>query len=156
GAGPEAVRVTAAEVSANFLKVMGNAPGFGRDFAPDEDLPGRNGIAVVGYTFWQQFFGGDPRVLGKVIELNGTPLTVVGVAQAGFEYPGKTAVWTPTVFDQRKIPKSGVYYREIARLKPGLALSQASQIFRAEVSRLNPDLLKPPVASGYSKPAPKL
>jgi len=157
GAGPEAARVTASEVSASFLKVMGSEPGFGRGFMADEDLPGHDDVAVIGYAFWQQFFGGDPRVLGKIIELNGTPLKVVGVAQAGFEYPGKTAVWVPTAFDLPKIAKSGVvFYREIARLKPGLTLPQASQMFRAEVSRLNPDLLKPAGSSGFVRPLPKL
>jgi predicted permease len=157
GSGPEAVRVTVAEVSAGFLKVMGSAPGLGRDLAPDEDLPGRNDIAVIGYGFWQQFFGGDPGVLGKTIELNGAPLKIVGVARVGFEYPGKTAVWTPTAFEPQRIPKYGVlYYRQIARLKPRLALGQASQRFRADLSRLKPDLLKPAAGNGFVKREPRL
>lgn len=157
GAGPDAVRVTVAEVSANFLEVMGKAPGWGRGFAPEEDLPGRDGVAIIGYGLWQQFFGGDPRVLGKTIELNGAPLKIVGVAQAGFEYPRKTAVWVPTAFDLSNIAKSGVvYYRQVARLKPRLTLPQATQLFKAEVSRLKPDLLKPAALSGFVRPLPKL
>ncbi|MBS1876656.1 MAG: ABC transporter permease [Acidobacteria bacterium] len=157
GAGPEAARVTVAEVSAGFLNVMGRAPGFGRGFLPDEDLPGHDDVAVIGYALWQQLFGGDPSVLGKTIELNGTPLKVVGVAPAGFEYPGKTAVWAPMAFDLPKIAKSGVvFYREIVRLKPGLTLAQAAQMFRAEVSRLNPNLLKPASSSGFVRPPPTL
>jgi putative ABC transport system permease protein len=157
GAGPEGARVTASEVSAGFLQVMGSTPAFGRGFMPDEDVPGHDDVAVIGYAFWQQFFGGDPRVLGKTIELNGTPVKVVGVAPAGFEYPGKTAVWVPMAFDLQKIAKYGVvFYREVARLKPGLTHSQGSQIFRAEVSRLNPDLLKPAAFGEFVRPLPKL
>src|SRR5207253_2601957 len=85
------------------------------------------------------------------------PFRVVGVAQVGFDYPGKAVVWVPTAFDLQKIAKSGVvYYRDIARLKPGITLAQGSQRFRVEVSRLNPDLLKPAAVSGFVKPLPTL
>ena len=74
GLANQAERVEIAEVSANFFALLGCQAAFGRTFAPDEDLPGRDGVAVIGHAFWQQFFGADPRVLGATIYLNGTRL----------------------------------------------------------------------------------
>lgn len=157
GAGDAAARVTVAEVSASFFHVLGSTPQFGRGFLLDEDVPGREGVAVIGHGFWQSFFGGDPRALGRTIEVNGTPLKIIGVARPGFEYPGKTAVWVPMAFDLPRIAKSGVVlYRQIARLKPGLTLRQASQVFTADIAHRNPGLLKPESSGGFSRPLPKL
>ena len=129
----QAERVEIAEVSANFFALLGCQPAFGRTFAPDEDLPGRDGVAVIGHAFWQQFFGGDPRVLGATIYLNGAPATVIGVASATLDFPGKTAVWTPTLFDYEHLPKSGVFYAQtIGRLRNGLAVARANAMFQAE------------------------
>lgn len=66
-----ATRVKVAEVSANFLKVLGTEPLLGRDFMASEDVPGHDGVAVISYGFWQQFFGADPNVLGRTIHANG-------------------------------------------------------------------------------------
>ena len=129
-------RVHVAETTANFLRMLGTEPEFGRGFSADEDIPGQNGVAVIGYGLWQQLFGSDPRVLGSTIRLNGVPLTVVGVAPRSLDYPDKTAVWTPTAFDADRIPKvSPALYQTIGRLKPGVSMAQASGMFQAEVLR---------------------
>jgi predicted permease len=132
----EAARVRVTETTANFFRMLGTEPEFGRGFADDEDIPGRNNVAVIGYGLWQRFYGGDPRVLGSSIRLNGVPLTVIGVAPQGIDYPEKTAVWTPTVFDLERIPKAGPFgWRTIGRLKPGVSLARATALFEAEVLR---------------------
>jgi hypothetical protein len=71
-----------------------------RGFAADEDIAGRDAVAIIGNGLWQQFFGSDPQVLGANIRVNGIPLTVIGVAPQGFDCPGEAALWTPTVFDR--------------------------------------------------------
>ena len=73
----------------------------GRSFSADEDVPGRDDVAVIGYGLWRQMTGGDPRVLGTTIRLNGMPLTVIGVAPPGFDYPDKSVAWTPSVHDSQ-------------------------------------------------------
>lgn len=139
----DAFRVGVAETSANFFSLLGANPVIGRSFAPDEDILGHNAVAVISYSLWQQFFGGDPAVLNKSININGRPLDVVGVAPASFDYPGKTSVWIPTVFDVEKIPKRGAFLvQTIARLKDGIALQTAQKIFDAEVRRTHPELLR--------------
>src|SRR5581483_8998222 len=94
---------------------------------------GRNAIAVIGYGLWQQLFAGDGRVLGSTIRVNGMPLTVIGVAPAGFEYPSKTVLWKAAEFTPGN---NG--WKTIARLKPGVTWPQARAAFTTEVDRLSP------------------
>ncbi|MGH9646581.1 MAG: ABC transporter permease, partial [Bryobacteraceae bacterium] len=139
----EALRVKVAETQANFFSLLGTEPVIGRPFAPDEDVPGRDGVAIIGYGLWQQAFGGDPRVLGSTIRLNGVPMTVIGVSPPGFDYPAKSAVWTPTQNSPNRLPKRGVIMTErIARLKPGIQLAQGRSMFEQEVRRYAPETLK--------------
>ena len=136
-------RVKVSETTSNFFSMLGREPEIGRSFAADEDVEGKNGVAVISYGLWQQFFGGDPRVLGSTIHLNSLPLTVVGIAPPGLDYPAKTAVWTPSVFNLARIPKSGVVWREtFGRLKPGLTLTRAESMFDADREHLSPGVLK--------------
>jgi putative ABC transport system permease protein len=137
------VRSTVAETTAGFFQLVGRQPVRGRAFAPDDDTPGREGVAVIGHGFWQQQFGGDPRALGKTLRVNGTPLVIVGVAPPGFDFPGRTVVWAPTIFDTDKISKSGmVFRRTLGRMNSSLTLAAARSRFRADVARRNPDFLK--------------
>ena len=108
----------------------------GRAFAPSEDVPGNDGVAVISHALWQQIFAGDPRVLGSKLLLNGVPMTIIGVAPPGFDYPRKSSVWTPTAFDLRRFPNKGVAWDPFGRLKRGLSLAQARQMFDAEAARL--------------------
>ncbi len=134
-----ALRLTVTETTSNFFKVLGTEPHIGRDFAADEDVPGRDGVAVISYGLWQQMFAGDSRALGSTIHLNGAPVIVIGVAPAGFDYPSRTAVWTPTTFDFERLPKTGViFWQTIGRIKPGIAFKQAESMFEAEVRQAAP------------------
>jgi putative ABC transport system permease protein len=143
-------RVRVAETSASFFAVLGVAPEFGRAFTADEDVPGKNSVAVIGFGLWQQMFGGDSHVLGAAVRVNGAPLTVVGVAPPGFDFPAKTAVWTPTAFDIERLPKSGaIFSQTIGRLKPGLTLAQANAIFKTEIRRAYPEAFKGEMAKRW-------
>lgn len=138
-----AVRGTVAETTAAFFDLLGRRPVLGRAFAPEEETPGRDGVAVIGHGFWQQRFGGDPRALGKTVRVNGTPLVIVGVAPPAFDFPQRTVVWTPTIFDTHMISKSGLPFRRtLGRMNRGLSLAAARSRFRADVARRNPDFLK--------------
>jgi putative ABC transport system permease protein len=139
----QAARVHVTETTANFFALLGAEPEFGRAFRTDEDVPGKDGVAVIGYSLWQQMFGGDSRVLGATIHVNGATLTVLGVAPRGFDYPAKTAVWTPTVFDVWRLGKTGaIFGYTIGRLKSGISLARANTIFQAELRRADPNALK--------------
>ena len=138
-----AVRLKLAETSAGFFAALGVEPVMGRSFAADDDAPGKPGVAVLSHALWQQQFGGDPRVLGQTIHLNGVPMTVIGVAPPGLDYPEHAAIWTPTAFDIAF--KSGaIFTRHFGRLKPGVSLAQATAMYAAEVQRADPESLRAP------------
>jgi predicted permease len=72
-------------VSGNFFQVLGVRAVLGRVFSPqDETAPGANPVVVLSYSYWTQHFGGNPAVLNQTVDINATPLTVVGVTQPGF------------------------------------------------------------------------
>src|SRR4051812_9144912 len=106
----QGARMRLSETSSNFFSMLGVRPALGRAFAADEDIPGRDDVAVIGDGIWRRQFGGDRNVIGSLIRINGRPLTVVGVAPPAFDYPGSTDVWAPTRFDMLRIPKTGAAF----------------------------------------------
>jgi putative ABC transport system permease protein len=131
-------RVHVAQTSGNFFSVLGSHPVLGTAFTPNDDvngtgwgLPGPNAVAVIGYGLWQQLFGGDPKVLGATIRIDGIPLTVVGVAPPGFDYPGQAVLWKPAAFSPGN---NG--WGTVARLKPGVSWPRARAAFAIEAERL--------------------
>jgi predicted permease len=72
-------------VSGNYFRVLGVEPKIGRSFRDDEDLvPGRDAVVVLGPDFWKREFGSDPSVVGRVVRVNGSAFTVIGVAPESF------------------------------------------------------------------------
>ena len=100
-AGNNAFGVTGSVVTANYFSVLGLQPALGRFFSTDEDqVPGRNPVAVLSYDVWQHQFEGDGQILGRTLRVNGTAFTIVGVAPRGFHGIIRgitpTNVWIPT------------------------------------------------------------
>jgi predicted permease len=129
-------------VSANYFSALGVSPHVGRFFLSDEDLvPGRNPVVVLSHSFWQRRFDADPRCVGTVLKLNGSPFTIIGVGPSGFE--GVKAGWPVDVFVPNMMahitsPGLDMLSRDSARLdligqlKPGRTLEEA----RAEMRGL--------------------
>jgi putative ABC transport system permease protein len=135
-----ATRVHLAQTSWNFFSVLGAQPVLGRGFGSEDEvdatgfgLPGRNAVAVIGYGLWQQLFGADPKALGATIRMDGHPLTIIGVAPRGFDFPGRAAVWKPAAFS---LGNNG--WGTVARLKPGIPWPQARAAFAIEAQHLSP------------------
>ncbi len=76
--------ISADAVSVNFLSMLGVQPLIGRDFVPDEDRPGTAAVALLTYRLWQTHFGGDAGVIGRTINLDGKPVSVIGVLPRDF------------------------------------------------------------------------
>src|ERR1017187_2087184 len=73
-------------VSRNYFQTLGIPLAVGGAFTPEEDsVPGAYPVAVIGYGLWMRQFGGDPRVIGRGLELNGRAYTIAGVAPRGFQ-----------------------------------------------------------------------
>src|SRR5580765_2288401 len=133
-------------VSANYFSALGVRPHVGRFFLSDEDVvPGRNPIVVLSHSFWQKRFAADPRCIGTVLKLNGSPFTIVGVGPSGFE--GAKAGWPVDVFVPNMMahmasPGLDMLSRDsarldlIGRLKPGRTLKEARAEMRGLASQL--------------------
>lgn len=125
GAG-EPEHLTVSQVEPSFFDVFKARPILGRTFAAGEATPGRDGIAVLSYGLWQQQFAGNPRVLGKSIELDHRKYTIVGVVSQTFRYPPSTRLWVPMISDPvRQTDRSRHDASVVARLRSGVTLNQA-------------------------------
>ena len=120
----EPERLSSANVTADFFKVLGTNPILGRTFQPGEDAPGKNAVCVLSYKLWQRRFGADRNVVGRTLSLSNTPTEIVGVMPAEFKYPRvDTDLWTPLAFNaQRNAP---YFFSVVGRLKPGVTVGQA-------------------------------
>jgi predicted permease len=89
-------RVDTGVVSANFFDMLGIRALHGRTFLDHEDDLGAEAVLVLSHRYWMDKFGGDPTVIGKVLEMNNRPHTVVGVLPNFPEYPRPNDVYMPT------------------------------------------------------------
>ena len=100
GGGAASSRMQATRASFSLAAVLGAQTAMGRWFTEDEDVK-RAHVVVIGHSLWQQRFGGDAQVLGRTIDLDRKPYTVIGVMPAGFEFPlpltgvraARTEIW---------------------------------------------------------------
>lgn len=133
GAG-EPERATGARISANLFSVLGVHPMLGRAFAADEDQPGRN-VVLISYALWQSKYGGSHDVIGRAMNVDRAPYTIIGVMPRHFQFPlpgdafnsDPAAFWLPMAFTPNELQGWGKFYmfNFVARLKPGVALDQA-------------------------------
>jgi predicted permease len=84
GAAEEAQTYPAEFVSGNYFTTFGVGAYAGRTLMPEDDQPGAPPVAVMSYRLWQEKYGLDPSVVGGVFDLDGKPVTVVGIAPTGF------------------------------------------------------------------------
>jgi len=153
GAEPEEIRGNF--VSDNYFSMLGGATLLGHFFTPEENrVPGRDAVVVLSHHFWQRRFAGDSGILGRSVQLNGKPFTVIGVTSPAFvglqfEMPD---IWVPLMM---RATMPTVYFEETAaeqrdwfggqqfqwlnlyaRLKPGKTFGEA----RAEVALMHSQL----------------
>ena len=126
GAG-DPIRLRGSEVSASFFDVLRARPLLGRTFAPDENEPGKDKVAVLGYGLWQQRFGGRTDLPGTSISVDGTPRTVIGIMPPGFSYPSDQELWIPIEYtDSTRGARGAWYLNVIARLERGVSPEQSA------------------------------
>jgi putative ABC transport system permease protein len=88
-------RFTGVYTTPDFLRILGVTPAMGRDFEEADNRPGAEKVAIVGHGIWQRELGGSPDTLGKVVQLNGKPATIIGIMPQGFMFPQREEVWIP-------------------------------------------------------------
>jgi predicted permease len=139
GEGSAPRRVWGELVSGNYFAVLGVRPVKGRAFHPEERAE-KDLVAVISHRFWQDYFQGDPGIVGKTLRANRHDLTIIGVAPPDFQGAWRGVafdIWVPlTMGTQLNQTSTGILagrgargIMTVARLKPGVTLEQA----RAEV-----------------------
>jgi len=143
GAG-DSERINANLVTPNLFAALGVAPTLGRTFRWDEAVLGGPEVTVLSYPFWQSRFGGDPDVLGRTIELDGTPTEIVGVMPQGFEFRQPVQLWLPTREGSgATLGRGNNNFFLVGRLREGVSLEQAqAQVdgVALQIQEANPDL----------------
>lgn len=136
-------------VTGNYFSVLGVNAAKGRVFGAEEDTkPGDAPIVVLSHGFWQRRLGGDPAAVGKVMPLNGTGFTVIGIAPAGFKGINSLIspdMWVPSMMYAQVLPsqlrswideRRALMFFVAARLKPGATIQQAEANLKSVASAL--------------------
>ncbi|HTA72555.1 MAG TPA: ABC transporter permease [Bryobacteraceae bacterium] len=130
-------RVDATAASRQMFTILGVTPVAGRFFTPAEDRYGAARVAIIGYSLWQQRFGGTADIVGQRIHLDGADCEVVGVMPPGFAFPERTTqVWQPlgTYLSPQRMQRHDTHFLHvIGQLKPGVSFNQG----RAEIDAIS-------------------
>lgn len=143
----EPERLDAAGVTGSLFRVLGVPPALGRTLAEADERPGAEPVVVLSHGLWQRRFGGDRKVIGTAVKIDGVERRVVGVMPARFRFPAaETALWLPMAIDPARMNAGSFSYEAVGRLRPGVTLAAAARDLGALVARL-------PEASGGELPA---
>ena len=141
----EPVQVGVGMITDNLFGLLGVSPVLGRDFVPEDAVPNEAGVqpgqpgalpfmVILGHGLWEQRYGADPAVVGRVVSLGGAPAEVVGVMPEGFELllpPTATTasqpvdIWAAARIDYAAAPRNNVFLLPLARLGDGVTPEQA-------------------------------
>jgi putative ABC transport system permease protein len=135
----EPEQVFGQQVSANFLPLLGLVPQRGRNFTADEDRTGGAPVAMLSHRLWQNRFGGDPAIIGRVVQIDGTAREIIAILPEPMPVPfnGTDILVTqarelPYLTEQQR--NYAVFHQALARLAPGVTMEQA-RLRLAEMSR---------------------
>jgi len=130
---PEQVR--AVVVSDGVLQALAIPPALGRWLSKDDQAPGGTAHVMLGYGFWQRRFGGDTSVIGRSLTVQSRLTEVVGVMPQGFRIAdADPELIVPARFERSQVILAGFGQTGIARMKPGVTVTQAN----ADIARLLP------------------
>ncbi|HEU4617453.1 MAG TPA: ABC transporter permease, partial [Gammaproteobacteria bacterium] len=134
-------QLPAVRATGNLFDVLGARPLLGRTLHPTDSAPGAEPVAVLSYGFWQRRFGGDPQILGRILQLSqgsgGGPTRVVGVMPPDFAFPTASVdVWAANPLDPAGPDYTTPYLLLLGRLTPGARGATAARELQATVAAL--------------------
>jgi putative ABC transport system permease protein len=133
-----AERFSGSWVTRDLFEMAGTPAHIGRAFLPGEDSPSGARVAILGYDTWQTRFGGDAKVLGTTIRVNGQPFEIVGVMPDGFAWPNNDQLWLPLQTDPLVGGRgdAGSSVSVAGKLAPGVTAEQAQAELTTLYTRL--------------------
>jgi len=117
-------RLEGARVSASLFATLGVAPALGRGFEPADDREGAARVVLISDALWERRFARDPQVLGRGIEIDGRPATIIGVMPPQVRFPGRADLWMPHALSVTA-ERDNHFLSGTGRLAPGVTLAQA-------------------------------
>ncbi|MGZ5537442.1 MAG: ABC transporter permease, partial [Chthoniobacterales bacterium] len=134
-------------VTEDFFRILGVAPIMGRDFTADDNKPGAEKVTILGYEIWQRDFGGDPKIVGQAVRINGKAATIVGVMPQNFKFPVSEQLWVPFYNEFPLKPRDDLESQNVGpavmgRLRPGVSIDQANAEYVGLARRLAKDFPK--------------
>jgi putative ABC transport system permease protein len=141
----QAERLPSLQVGEGFFQVMKAEPTLGRVFSPEEQQEGKDFVVVLSFGLWQRRFASDPGIIGKIVQLNSRPYTIIGVMPADFHSLPATLttlnapqveLYRPVAEPYDETQRGARHLRAIARLKPGVTLQQAQSEMKVIAERL--------------------
>ncbi|MBV9508092.1 MAG: ABC transporter permease, partial [Acidobacteriia bacterium] len=144
----EPEQVAGLDITYEVLPILGVQPILGRSFTPKEDSPGSPETVLLGYDYWQRRFGGSHSAIGQRPVIDGKAREIIGVLPRSFRFLDfNPALVVPMRIDRSKVYLGNFSFQGVARLKPGVTLTQAN----ADVARMIPlSFRKFPPAPGFS------
>jgi predicted permease len=131
----EPIKVTGGRVSDNIFQTLGARPALGRTIEPGDSRPGAPGVAVLSDTLWRSRFNADPDVIGRGIQLDSEPNTIIGVMPPDFDiFSRGHDLWAALPWDPSSRNHMATFSQAVARLKPGVTVEAATR----EVADLAP------------------
>jgi putative ABC transport system permease protein len=108
--------------------LLGISPLIGRTISEQDDSRGNDHVAVLSTEAWQRYFGSDPGVVGRNVDLNGASFTIVGVLPTAAAYPAEGEIWLPLSLLNQETRESRVWHsvNVLGRLRPGAGLREAT------------------------------
>jgi putative ABC transport system permease protein len=134
--GDKPERYLGGQISADAFSFLGVQPILGRQFRPEEDELNAPPVALIGYQVWQEHFGGDRGVVGKLIPINGKQVTVIGVMPKGWRFPEICDIWMPLQMEEKDHPRGNFFLDCIGKVKKGVSIEQARAELEAITARI--------------------
>ena len=132
-------RLLSANLSVEMLRMVHAKPLMGRLFTPAEDNLGCTPVVLLSENTWRNHFAGDPKIVGRLIKLDGVPATVVGVMPDSFRFPNAQDIWQPLGFVTYEKDRKAPIHDVIVRLKPGITPERAAEDLRMITERRGKD-----------------
>lgn len=142
--GGEPIKVTGARVSDNLFRALGASAMLGRVIEPGESVQGKHRVAVLSFDLWRSRFASDPNVIGRTIQLDQEPHTIVGVMPKGFEvFEAGTDLWSPLPWLPGNGQFKATFSLALGRLTRGVSVEAASKEIIDLIPAMRKDLARP-------------
>ncbi|HYB94120.1 MAG TPA: ABC transporter permease [Vicinamibacterales bacterium] len=125
-----------ARVTANLFDILRQRPLLGRSFVDGEDRPGAEPVVIIGYEIWTNRYARDPNVVGRILKINGSPATIIGVMPERMKFPENSELWVPFIPVEAQLTREIRLLSVFGRLAPGVTVEQASNEIEGIAQRI--------------------